>query len=88
MGEPWVRVEGAGLAAHPANWKGWAVTGAFVFAFVAWASIVFAVPGPTPTNIIICILGSLAMSVVLVIVAMKKTEGRRAWQRETPSGQE
>jgi membrane-anchored protein YejM (alkaline phosphatase superfamily) len=88
MGNPWFRVEGTGLAAQPISWQGWAVTLLFVVALVFWAVIAFVVLGPTPTNIIIFILGSLAMTVLLVIIALKKTEGRWAWQRKNSSEQE
>ena len=88
MGEPWFRVEGTGLAAKPINGKGWAVTIGFVLAVIIWAVVVFAVLEPTPTNVIIFILGALAMALVLAFIALNKSEGRWAWQRKTPSGQE
>lgn len=83
MGEPWFHVEKTGLAAQPTNWKGWAVIGVYTIVLLAWIVVVFAVLGPNGPNIAIFLAGAIAMTVVLVVVAMKKTEGEWAWRRKS-----
>lgn len=83
MGDPWFRVEKTGLAAQPTNWKGWAVIGVYIVALLAWIVVAFGVLGPTGPNIAIFLVGAIAVTVVLVVVAMKKTEGEWAWRRNS-----
>jgi tryptophan-rich sensory protein len=84
MGEPWFRVEQSGWAAHPINWKGWAMIAAYMVVLIAWAVIVFVIMEPTGANIAGFLLVSLVVTGVLTVIAMKKTEGTWAWQRRAP----
>ena len=59
--------------------------GAYTVALVAWIVIVFGVMGPTGGNIAVFLVVSLVMTVILVAVALKKTEGAWAWQRKPPA---
>ena len=60
----------------------------YTSALLAWAVIVFAFIGSTGANIAVFLVVSPLMTAVLVVVAMKKTEGTWAWQRKLPSGTE
>ena len=89
-GGAWFRTERTGLAAKPVNWKGWAAIGLYLVADIVAAIICFAVLPLSGTTVIIFVVVSLVLTLALVIVAMRKTEGGWAWNRnqgqDSPEG--
>ena len=84
--EVWFKVDQTGWAAYPVNAKGWLLVGGYFLALILFGLLILGVAITTPVGVPIFIIGSIIMTVALVIVAMSKTDGVWAWQRDKGNG--
>jgi hypothetical protein len=85
MTEYWFKPKSHGYGATPSNWKGWAVTLAFLFGMVGSTYILVASQqeaGSPPRDwvIIVWALAVAVLSGAFVWLARAKTDGQWAWR--------
>lgn len=81
----WFKPHSYGYGATPANWKGWAATGAFVIAMMAASYLLLAWEpaggiGPSATRIAVWALAIPMLSVAFIALARSKTDGQWGWR--------
>ena len=84
MTDPWFKPKSHGYGAQPANWKGWAVVGAYAVIFVYLLVRMVLGPlingDPQLSDIFWFIAITLVMTGLLIWVAKVKCDGEWRWR--------
>jgi hypothetical protein len=74
----WFKPKKYGYGASPSTWEGWALTAAYCL--IVWACAAGIATHVHLASVIVpCAIVAAAATIALVVVAMKKTEGRWGW---------
>lgn len=84
MSDAWFKVERTGLAAKPTGWQGWAVVLGYIAALVALTWLMILRHAETPENMQINLwFGAvILLTIGLLVIVRRKTEGRWAFERK------
>ena len=83
MSDAWFKVERTGLAAKPTGWQGWAVVLGYIAALVAltWLLILRHADTPEAMQINLWFGAVILLTIGLLVIVRRKTEGRWAFER-------